>query len=123
MWHDSTQHLTTLDKMTLDEAIQFIPEGECLLFAGAGFAALGRNQFGENLPTGSNLSKILDNESGFESEGNLMDASEYFRDNVGDSSLIDLLNKHLTPLEISDSQCDIVERDWRRIYTTTMMIL
>ncbi len=118
MWHDSTQHLTTLDKMTLDEAIQFIPEGECLLFAGAGFAALGRNQFGENLPTGSNLSKILDNESGFESEGNLMDASEYFRDNVGDSSLIDLLNKHLTPLEISDSQCDIVERDWRRIYTT-----
>ena len=62
--------------MTLDEAIQLIPDGECLLFAGAGFGALGKNKFGENLPTGSDLATILDKESGFESDGNLMDASE-----------------------------------------------
>lgn len=109
---------SALYTMTLDEAIQLIPDGECLLFAGAGFSALGKNKYGENLPTGSDLATILDKESGFESDGNLMDASEYFREYVGDSSLIDLLNEYLTPMDISDSQCDIVERNWRRIYTT-----
>lgn len=104
--------------MILDKAIQLIPNGECVLFAGAGFGALGKNKFGKNLPTGSDLAAILDKESGFDSEGNLMDASEYFRDNIGDGSLINLLNEHLTPIEISDSQCDIVECKWRRIYTT-----
>ena len=104
--------------MTFDEALQFIPKGDCLLFVGSGYSSLAQNAVGKNLPMGKELAEILDQDSGFVSGGDLPLASEFYRDNVGDSSLISLLNEHLTPVNISEDQISIADHPWRRVYTT-----
>ena len=104
--------------MTFKDALDLIPYGNCLLFVGAGFGHLAKNKSGDFLPLGGKLADILDEKSGFKSEGDLKVASEFFRDTMGDGELIDLLNDHLTPMEPTEAQIKIVRFPWKRIYTT-----
>nr|WP_314660856.1 SIR2 family protein [uncultured Porphyromonas sp.] len=104
--------------MKLQEAIDKIFEGNCLLFLGSGFSLEAKNAIGGFVPSASKLCSILDEASGNVSEGDLEDASESYIAACGEYQLIPLLKDLFTIGMTSDEQDVVCSCSWYRIYTT-----
>lgn len=105
--------------MDLQDAINKIEGGNCILFVGSGFSygAEGNNGM---LTTASDLMKELYQTAVGEEEpnGNLEDAAELFIAEKGEQALIDFLKDKFTIFKITPSQEYIGSLPWLRIYTT-----
>lgn len=107
--------------MELSEAINYILDGDAVLFLGTGFSRGARNYSGNELLTPSQLANYLYTSVGIpdsEQNGDLGQASDLFLDEKGPIELVNLLNEHYLVSRITDSQSFIGSRKWRRIYTT-----
>lgn len=104
--------------MNIDEGINRIFEGNCMLFLGSGFSLGSTNVEGNNLVSAFDLSKRLDNMSGGDNEGNLENAADEFVDNLGELKLVGLLRREFTVANYTDYQETIGKCNWTRIYTT-----
>lgn len=104
--------------MELQDAINKIYEGRCLLFLGAGFSTGAKNLRNEFIPSSGKLSAILDSLSGSESEGDLEEAAEAYIEANGEYQLVPLLKDLFTIKDTSESQDILCSHNWYRIYTT-----
>lgn len=104
--------------MTIEEGINKIFEGNCMLFLGSGFSLNSINVNKRHLLTASSLSDKMDSFSGGSNEGNLETAAEEFIDELGELKLVDFLRKEFTVIKYSKEQEIIGKFDWGRIYTT-----
>lgn len=95
-----------------------INSGKAVVFLGAGFSMSGININNKNLMTGRALSRKLCNLSGTKESDNLRFASDYYIDQKGESSLIEILLQEYTVKETSEYQKMISSLNWRRCYTT-----
>ncbi|MDZ7775278.1 MAG: SIR2 family protein [Bacteroidales bacterium] len=104
--------------MELKEAINYILDGEGVLFTGAGASTSAININGENLKSLNELTTLLYKRCGMESDGNISYAIDEFLDKYGENELIQLLKEEYTIKEISREHEIIASVDWKRIYTT-----
>lgn len=102
----------------LEEIIEKIISGNCMLFLGSGFSTGAKNLLDDNLPCGGALSQILDSETNENNDGDLEEAAESFIDKFGEMVLAQKLRDIFTVKEASSVQKTICECKWRRIYTT-----
>lgn len=116
LWKNKTKA-----KMTLEEALNKLDYGNCMLFTGSGFSigATGSNPQ-KNLLSALDLTQLLYVESTGEEdvEGNLEDASNLYMETKGEFALIDLLKESFTAYHITPSQEHVGSIQWKRIYTT-----
>ncbi len=104
--------------MDLKDAINYILDGDGILFTGAGASLSAINIVGENLKTLNELTSLLYRECDMESDGNISYATDEFLNKHGESALIKLLKEQYTVKEISKEHEVIASVDWKRIYTT-----
>lgn len=104
--------------MKLEEAINLIFEKNCVLFLGAGFSYKATNSLEEEMPLAGDLCKILDEESGEDSDGDLSLASRSYIDIKGEYQLVELLKNTFTAIDLKDFQEEFGKYVWKRIYTT-----
>ena len=84
--------------MKIDEAVDKILGGNCILFTGAGFSRNAINIKDEALKAASQLTKYLYEKCNIgESDDDLAAASDIYLDTFGETSLIRLLNEEYTP--------------------------
>ncbi len=107
-----------MDTQKLDEVIEKILKGNCLLFLGSGFSADADNLLDTHLPTGGDLSILLDEETGENNDGDLEESAESFIDKFGKMALAQKLRNIFTVKKTTESQKTICDCMWRRIYTT-----
>lgn len=105
-------------KSNIEEVIQKVLDGNCMLFLGSGFAHDAINLLDQHMPIGRGLADMLDEESQESSEGDLEDAADSFLEHFGEVALIQKLRNIFTVKEASESQRVICDCLWRRIYTT-----
>lgn len=98
--------------------IQKILDGKCMLFLGSGFSKDAKNTFNNSLPDGRELAKILDEDTNYDSEGDLEEAADYYLEQIGPKELSQKLRDIFTVKETSRGQEIICSNPWRRIYTT-----
>lgn len=90
--------------------------GRCVLFLGSGFSAGANNSNGENPPIGNGLKqKILQELNIPDSDRDLKDVAGYASRKI---DLYSLLRQQYTITELSQEQLDVLQKKWRRIYTT-----
>ena len=65
-----------MDIHNLDEVIEKILEGNCLLFLGSGFSAGAYNIMDEKMPVGGGLAQMLDEKTGEDNNGDLEESAE-----------------------------------------------
>lgn len=104
--------------MTLEEGINKIFDGNCMLFLGSGFSLGSINVNGENLVTAGKLSEKLDSLSGGDNEGILENAADEFIETLGEYKLVEFLKNEFTVKGYSKEQEIIGQCKWGRIYTT-----
>lgn len=104
--------------MDINEAIDLIFDGNCLLFTGAGASLSATNLMGENLKPASKLTDLLYSECGVVGDGSLESAVDEFLDTFGEQRLITLLKEQYTVRDIDEEHQIIGSLNWRRIYTT-----
>lgn len=104
--------------MQIEEGINKIFEGNCMLFLGSGFSLGSENVNHEKLVTAGALSDKMDSLTGGSNEGNLENASEEFIDELGELKLVEFLRKEFTVVNYSKEQEVIGKCNWGRIYTT-----
>lgn len=107
--------------MTIEQAINKVDLGNCMLFTGAGFSrgATGSDPKKE-LQSAWELAQLLYKEcTGAEDrDGNLEDASNLYIETNGEFALIEFLKENFTAFDITPSQEYIGSIQWKRIYTT-----
>lgn len=81
--------------MNLEEGINKIFEGNCMLFLGSGFSLGSVNVNRKNLMSAGCLCEKLDSMSGGDSEGALENAAEEFIDNLGELKLVEFLKNRI----------------------------
>jgi len=104
--------------MEINEAIDLIFDGNCLLFTGAGVSITARNLKDENLKPAAKLTEMLYNESKVTGGGNLESAVDEYLEVFGEQKLISLLKEQYTVKSIEEEQMILGSLNWRRIYTT-----
>lgn len=108
--------------MDIDEAIKHAMDRDAVLFLGAGFSFGGINAEGNEILTGSSLSRKLCDEMKIVQNDNLTITSSRYVDDPkcgkGLSELIKLLKRELTCIDTLKQQETIVDLPWIRIYTT-----
>ena len=104
--------------MEIETIIETILDGNCILFCGAGASVSALNIKGENFKSAFDLTKLLYDSCGLESDGNLSYAADEFIDHFGEFKLIDLLKEQYTANSILDANKIIGSVEWKRIYTT-----
>ena len=111
--------------MTIEEAIDLIRDGKCILFTGSGFSFgaknsnIGTDGKGEPFLSAKDLCQKLVDEFGLEEpEAGLGVVAGFYLEKYPKSGLIDFLKKEFTASEISDSHKTIGRLPWRRCYTT-----
>lgn len=107
--------------MEFAEAINYILDGDAVLFLGTGFSRGACNYSGNELLTPSQLAVYLYTSIGIpdsEQNSDLGQASDLYLDEKGAYKLVDLLKDQYLVSKITDSQSFIGSRKWRRIYTT-----
>lgn len=112
-------------KINLDiyDAVNYVFDGDALLFIGAGFSRGTMNSKGTLVPTTNGLSERLQLELGIttselDTTTNIQQVSEYFIDIHGKSKLVKILKEEFEVSHTSRYQNTITKQDWRRIYTT-----
>lgn len=104
--------------MELEEAINLIFDKNCVLFLGAGFSYNATNCLEEGIPLAGNLCKILDKETGEESDDDLSLAARSYSEIKGEYQLVEFLKNTFTAIDIKDFQEELGKYTWKRIYTT-----
>ncbi|WP_343632467.1 SIR2 family protein [Fluviicola sp.] len=105
--------------MSLNNAIEKILTGNCLLFTGSGFGYGAKNIQDKEFLLGSGLSNLLYQECGItEHDNDLKSASELFLDDRGEHELIEILKREFTLKTITEDHSLIGTLPWKRIYTT-----
>lgn len=102
----------------IDEVIEKILDGNCMLFLGSGFSHGATNQLDQPMPIGRGLADMLDEETRENSDGDLEDAADSFIERFGEAVLTQKLRDIFTVKEPSDAQRVVCDCQWRRIYTT-----
>lgn len=107
--------------MTIEQAINKVDLGNCMLFTGAGFSrgAKGSNPNIE-LPSAWGLAQqlYLECTGAEDGDGDLEDASKLFIDTKGEFALVQFLKERFQAFDITPSQQYIGSILWKRIYTT-----
>lgn len=106
----------------IDEIFEEICKGEALLFCGAGFS-YGAHLFNGNKVEGvsgfiKSLKEELEVEDEEEDPDDLKYYSNEYNNKFGAARLVELLKKYFYVNKISETQKNIGELPWRRIYTT-----
>ncbi|RRD61434.1 SIR2 family protein [Tannerella forsythia] len=104
--------------MSLQNAIDLIFEGNCILFTGAGASLMAVNIKEENLKTAKQLTDLLYDKCGLQSDNNLSYAVDEYIEQHGEHELIQLLKEQYSVRTISEEQEILGSVDWKRIYTT-----
>lgn len=102
----------------LNEVVDKILEGNCLLFLGSGFSAGAYNILDQRIPIGGDLAKMLDNKTGEDNDGDLEESAESYIDIFGEVDLAQFLRNTFTVKTPSEGQIAVCGCKWRRIYTT-----
>ena len=116
------ESIRTIGDSILNPTIGHFPDTfdptSSVLFLGSGFSAQATNVMGENLPVGKGLEGKLAERLGIRegSEYDLKDLSTY-ASNRGEN-IYSFLNNIFTVNALTDDQCCILSKTWRRIYTT-----
>lgn len=97
--------------------------GGGVLFCGAGFSADCLNfSNNEEIGTGDALLALINNELAKEGHqtgyGDLKNATEEYRESVGEYDLMDLLKQRFSISNVTGDMIEIVKFPWDRIYTT-----
>lgn len=103
--------------MDLKEALNYIFNGQSMLFTGSGFSLGAKNLIG-NVPRAGELVTCLDRETGYDSGGDLGYAAEEYIRQKGEYQMVGLLKSLFTVKEITKAQEAISKQRWLRIYTT-----
>lgn len=103
--------------MEIDEAINHILEGQSIIFVGTGFS-MGADSTVGKIPTASELTKILDKETGNDSNGDLGEAANFYIEEKGAYQIIPLLEDNFTCKQTTPAQDTISGQNWLRVYTT-----
>ena len=104
--------------MNINEAIDLIFEGNCLLFTGAGASITATNLKDEKLKPAAKLTEMLYHECGVVGDGSLESAVDEYLDTHGEQRLITLLKEQYTVKTIEEEHLTLAASNWRRIYTT-----
>ncbi len=107
-----------MDIHNLDEVVDKILEGNCLLFLGSGFSAGAYNILDNEIPIAGALAKILDDKTGEDNGGDLEESAESYIDKFGEVELAQLLRNTFTVKTPTAGQKAVCGCKWRRIYTT-----
>lgn len=104
--------------MTIEEVVNNVLQGNCMLFLGSGFSVDAVNLLDETMPIGRGLSDILDAETGEDSDGDLEEAADAYVEKFGETTLAQKLRDTFTVKTPSKGQEIVCSCKWRRIYTT-----
>ena len=107
--------------MDIETAYNAILNKKAVLIAGSGINYGTKNQFGEDIPLGTSLAKMLYDLAGVtdpENETDLQDASENYIRKHSESELISLLRRKMSIGTPSIASRVIYSLPWLRIYTT-----
>ncbi len=104
--------------MNINEAIDLIFDGNCLLFTGAGASITATNLKNEKLKPAVKLTEMLYQECGVAGDGSLESAVDEYLDTHGEQRLITLLKEQYTVKAIEEEHLTLGTLNWRRIYTT-----
>jgi hypothetical protein len=112
--------------MELNKAIKIALDGDAILLTGSGFShgaknvrmISGTNRFDE-IPTGTGLTKLLLAQLKLDfNNQNLGVVSRHFIKKIGKKKLINLLTECFTVSSVANHHKELMQIDWRRIYTT-----
>lgn len=103
--------------MDINEAINYIFEGQALLFTGSGFS-FGATSAAGIIPSAGSLSNILDEQTGEDSNGDLGEAADAYIEKNGENQLVSLIKTHFCCKATTHAQDVISKQKWLRIYTT-----
>jgi hypothetical protein len=107
------------ESQKLNKLLPIINGGRAILFAGAGFSCECKNVKSEHPPLSMELANMIGELGGFDADGDLMYAADYFLKNVGRKrDLLCLLKDSFTIKAVNLSHEIISSLNWRRIYTT-----
>lgn len=105
--------------MSIDEAIDSILSGNCILFTGAGYSFGATNIKNDSPKNGGKLTSFLYSECDIaENDYDLKNASQIYQETHTESKLIGLLRHEFTIKDVSDEHRIIASLPWKRIYTT-----
>lgn len=109
--------------MKLEDAIGLVKGGGCVLFTGAGFSRLAKNQLGEFIPTAKGFARTIASRVGVDSDYSLELICDYaMRDarpeGLGEHGLLQEIISTFSPSTISPLQENVARLPWRRVYTT-----
>lgn len=109
--------------MELKDSLNYVFDGDAILFLGAGFSISNTNSEGEMLPLTKKLSEVLQLASGISEKDidnslNIQQTSEYFIEKNGATALVDILKKNFTVTKAFKWQRELAKFNWKSIYTT-----
>lgn len=102
----------------IEDVVGRVLEGNCLLFLGSGFSSGALNVLDKKMPISGGLSKLLDEETGEDNEGDLEESAESYIGKFGENLLAQKLRETFSVKTPTESQITICHCTWRRIYTT-----
>ncbi|RYY86736.1 MAG: hypothetical protein EOO15_13640 [Chitinophagaceae bacterium] len=104
--------------MIQPDILNAILDGDCTLFAGAGFSFGSKNIIGGDVPMSSQLSDLLYSECSIESDGDLNMAVISFVDRFGEDRLSSFLRQLFYISSATESQAYLSNLRWKSIYTS-----
>lgn len=104
--------------MNIEEAINLIFSGNCVLFLGAGYSYQAENALKNGIPMAGDLAGLLDKESGEDSEGDLSLAAESYIEAKGEYQIVEFLKDTFAAVSVKDCQEELGKYSWKRVYTT-----
>lgn len=105
--------------MEIREGIQYIIDGEAILFTGAGFSAGATNVNNKDFATAKKLNERLGKELSIDNylDYDLPIISRHFIKTNGEEALISFLKREFTAKEFTEDQKIIATQNWSRIYS------
>lgn len=105
--------------MEINEAIEKILTGNCVLFTGSGFSFGTKNITGSMPLSADSLTTLLYKECSIDDgDSDLKSASDFYLESHGEHKLIELLRTQFTISDVSTEHSTITSVPWKRIYTT-----
>lgn len=104
--------------MSIEDAINLIFSGNCVLFLGAGYSYQAENVMENGIPMASELSKLLDEESGEDSDWDLSLAAQSYIEIKGEYQIVEFLKNTFRAVGVKESQEELGKYSWKRVYTT-----
>ena len=108
-----------MNKLNLNNALNFALEGNAILFAGSGFSYGAKNMQGQPLSCGDELRDKIAADCGMMgTTQNLETVSQFFIKEKSVDALITLLKQEFTVRSVAQWHENIASVPWKRIYTT-----